>query len=130
MPASRLLLLLPLAALAACGTPQEQCVARESRELRTHVNLADDTRDNIRRGSAIEEREVTREVTERCEIRNDSGDVTGAFCSETETEVIEEPVSINIAEERLKLRQLERRIAAQRTVVAQAQQACARAYPE
>lgn len=44
-----------LAALAACGTPQEQCIARETRDLRILDRLIAETEGNITRGYAIEE---------------------------------------------------------------------------
>jgi hypothetical protein len=44
-----------LAALAACGTPQEQCIARETRDLRVLDRLIVETEGNIARGYAIEE---------------------------------------------------------------------------
>lgn len=44
-----------LATLAACGTPQEQCIARETRDLRILDRLIAETEGNIARGYAIEE---------------------------------------------------------------------------
>lgn len=47
------LLLLPL--LAACGTPQENCIARVTRDLRVVESLISETETNLRRGYAMEE---------------------------------------------------------------------------
>lgn len=49
----RLVLLLPL--LAACGTPQEQCITKVTREQRTVQSLIAETEGNLARGYAIEE---------------------------------------------------------------------------
>jgi hypothetical protein len=43
-----------LALLAACGTPQEQCIARGTRDLRTVDRLIAETQGNLDRGYAIE----------------------------------------------------------------------------
>ncbi|HSF63975.1 MAG TPA: hypothetical protein VLA78_06290 [Paracoccaceae bacterium] len=51
----RLALLSVLALLAACGTPQERCIARETRDLRILDRLITETEGNIARGFALEE---------------------------------------------------------------------------
>ena len=48
------LVLLTLATLAACGTPQEQCISRNTRDLRTVDRLIADTEGNLARGYAFE----------------------------------------------------------------------------
>lgn len=48
------LVLLPLALLAACGTPQEQCINRGTRDLRTVERLIAETQGNLDRGYALE----------------------------------------------------------------------------
>ncbi|GHC21683.1 hypothetical protein GCM10007291_21030 [Gemmobacter nanjingensis] len=48
----RLLILLPL--LAACGTPQEQCIRQVTRDQRVVERLITETEENLRRGYAIE----------------------------------------------------------------------------
>jgi hypothetical protein len=45
---------LALAALAACGTPQEQCISRSTRDLRTVDRLIVETEGNLKRGYALE----------------------------------------------------------------------------
>ncbi len=45
---------LTLAALAACGTPQEQCISRNTRDLRTVDRLIADSEGNLDRGYAFE----------------------------------------------------------------------------
>jgi phosphoribosylformimino-5-aminoimidazole carboxamide ribonucleotide (ProFAR) isomerase len=48
------LVFVALAALAACGTPQEQCISRNTRDLRTVDRLIAETEGNLQRGYALE----------------------------------------------------------------------------
>jgi hypothetical protein len=48
------LIFLTLSALAACGTPQEQCIGRNTRDLRTVDRLIAETQGNLDRGYAFE----------------------------------------------------------------------------
>ena len=45
---------LALATLAACGTPQEQCINRNTRDLRTVDRLIAESEGNLKRGYAYE----------------------------------------------------------------------------
>ncbi len=51
----RVLLLGVLAVLASCGTPQEQCISRNTKDLRTLDRLIKETEGNIARGYALVE---------------------------------------------------------------------------
>lgn len=57
-----------LALLAACGTPQERCIARETRDLRILERLIAETEGNIARGYALEEVTVWRDYWTTCVI--------------------------------------------------------------
>lgn len=48
------LILLSLGLLAGCGTPQEQCINRNTRDLRTVDRLIAETQGNLDRGYAFE----------------------------------------------------------------------------
>jgi hypothetical protein len=48
------LLFIAFAALTACGTPQEQCISRNTRDLRTVDRLIVETEGNLKRGYALE----------------------------------------------------------------------------
>lgn len=52
--------------LAACGTPQEQCIARETRDLRILDRLIAETEGNLKRGYALEEVTVYRDRWVSC----------------------------------------------------------------
>ena len=41
--------------LAACGTPQERCIARETRDVRVLDRLITESESNLQRGYALEE---------------------------------------------------------------------------
>jgi hypothetical protein len=47
-----------LVLLAACGTPQEQCIAAGTRDLRAVEKLIAEAEGNLRRGYALEERVI------------------------------------------------------------------------
>ncbi len=61
------LLLLTLATLAACGTPQEQCINRNTRDLRTVDRLIEESEGNLARGYAIETVTVYEDYWAYCE---------------------------------------------------------------
>jgi hypothetical protein len=60
------LALIPLALLAACGTPQEQCINRNTRDLRTVERLIVETEGNLDRGYAIEQITVSEDYWATC----------------------------------------------------------------
>ena len=119
-----------LALLAACGTPQEQCIAREGRELRTLQGLAAETRANLARGYGLEERQEVIEVRKTCEGTDAEGKTFTYRCDEVEVETTEVPVTLDLAAEAQKLEQLEARIARERARVEAAAAQCRSAYPE
>jgi hypothetical protein len=62
-------LVLALAAcgvLVGCGTPQEQCITRNTRDLRTVERLIVETEGNLKRGYAIEKVTVTEDYWGTC----------------------------------------------------------------
>lgn len=58
---------LTLAALAACGTPQEQCISRNTRDLRTVDRLIAEAEGNLDRGYAFETITVYEDYWTYCE---------------------------------------------------------------
>ena len=60
-------LLIPVfALLAACGTPQEQCINANTRDLRIVDRLIDETEGNLDRGYAFEQHTTTETYWDYC----------------------------------------------------------------
>jgi len=124
------LLILPLIALTACASPQERCINNVAREINTINGLIVKTQGNIDRGFAIETEERTRQVRRTCTGETESGEEVRVRCDRTVVSNVRVPVTIDIAQERVKLAQLQDR---QRALTAQssAQVAQCRAqFPE
>ena len=124
------LILIPILALSACSTPRERCISAANRSVSTLDALIAETRGNINRGFALAEVQDVRVLRSTCEGTNEDGSTFRFPCEETETFTRQEPVTINIAEERVKLEQLEeRRRQAGAAVQARIQQ-CIAVHPE
>lgn len=59
---------LALGTLAACGTPQEQCINRNTRDLRTVDRLIAETQGNLDRGYAFETITVYEDYWTTCPV--------------------------------------------------------------
>lgn len=103
------LFLIPLVALTACATPREQCISSANRSVTTLDRLIRETEGNVQRGFALVDVQDVRVLRTTCEGTNEDGSTFRFPCEETETFNRQEPVSINIAEERIKLTQLQTR---------------------
>lgn len=125
-----------LALLAACGTPQEQCIARETRDLRVLDRLIAETEGNLARGYAIEEYTLDITVVGRCAVPGGigpdgkRGHVRYESCFRDEEVTRTRPRAIDLGAERRKLvsMQSKRRDLAQMAVAPIA--ACKAQYPE
>ena len=95
--------------LTACATPREACINDANRELRTIDRLVIETRANLARGFALEERQEVRVVRADCEGENEDGTTFTFRCDQTETFTRREPVAIDLNAERAKLQSLEER---------------------
>ncbi|OYX44524.1 MAG: hypothetical protein B7Z02_05340 [Rhodobacterales bacterium 32-67-9] len=114
--------------LAACGTPQEQCIRTATREIATLDRLIAETETNLARGYALEEREVVRREWSRCDDW-----VPGTprrMCFEPVWHTVKRPVAIDPAAEERKLGGLEARRKALGLQAASAIAACRAQYPE
>jgi hypothetical protein len=107
--------LVSLALLAACGTPQEQCIDRATRELRTVEGLIAETQANLDRGYALETITVWDEVWEWCYPPPPPPPADGSppppppppqMCRDEVARQVERPKAIDLAEEARKLDQL------------------------
>jgi hypothetical protein len=131
--------LLPMALLVACGTPQEQCIGRETRELRVLDRLIAETTGNIDRGYALQTVEVSRDRWVLCAPPPALPPAEGApppeppkprMCLDEVTETETRPVAINLGDEADKLASMKKKRAALAKASAPAIAACKSAYPE
>jgi len=124
------LILLPLAVLVACATPREQCINDVTRDTRVLSSLVNETRANLSRGYALEERQDVRTVRGTCRGRNEDGTTFLFRCDETETFSTTVPVAIDLNAEAAKLASLEERFAQSQSSSNQAVAQCIRVHPE
>ena len=126
-------LALPLL-LAACGTPQERCISRNTDEYRTVSRLLAEVEGNLARGYAWEEREVVRDRLTQCRDvwRDKDGNAQISYrpCWRDYVDTERYRVPIDPAAETRKRDNLAARKAALATNAAAAVRACKAAYPE
>lgn len=124
------LLILPLALLAACGTPQERCISQANSQLRVLDGLIAESRANLSRGYALEEQQEVVVINTTCTGHNDDGSTFTFPCEDTQTRTRRVPVAIDLNAEQAKLNSLiERREQEAAAAQARAQQ-CVVQYPE
>lgn len=135
----RRILLSGLGLLAACGTPQEQCIARQTRDLRILDRLITETQGNLDRGFALEQVEVfqTRWVT--CAPPPPPPFVEGVppppppqprLCLDDVVETETRAKAINLTEEAQKLASMKAKRKSLAKAAEPAIAACRNAYPE
>jgi hypothetical protein len=132
----RIALIAGLAVLTACGTPQEMCIARETRDLRTLDRLIAETQGNIARGYAIQEYTDVVGYWGTCYRHHGAGPdgvrppPTPYSCLRDREITRTRPVSIDLGAERQKLASMQ----AKRRDLARAAEgpiaACKAAHPE
>lgn len=122
-----------LAFLTACGTPQEQCISYDTRDLRVVERLIAEVEGNLERGYAIETVTLTREYWTFCHpgpsIEGERTRSPERCLIDREYEV-ERPKAIDLAAEAQKLEGLRQK----RTELARKAEAvidqCQAKYPE
>lgn len=122
-----------LVLLAACGTPQEQCINRNTRDLRTVDRLIAEAEGNLDRGYAYETITVYEDYWTTCP---QPAPVEGEapppprLCLDERAVSVERPKAIDLNEEARKLDSLKvkRKELARRAEAVIAQ--CKAAYPE
>ena len=122
-------LMLPLVALAACATPREQCINEVTRDTRVLNALVNQTRGNISRGYALEQRQEVRTVRGTCRGRNEDGSRFLFSCEETKTINTSVPVAIDLNAEQAKLASLQERLAQSQPAANQAVAQCNAVHP-
>lgn len=126
----RMMPVLSLALLTGCLSPQEQCIADATRELRTLRGLASETRANLARGYALEEFQEVEVVRTTCRGENEDGTTFTFECEETETRDRTRRVAIDLNAEARTLDSLEQRIARLEQGAAANVAQCRALYPE
>ena len=125
------IILLPLAALMACGTPQERCISRASAELRTVDSLISETEATLRRGYALKREPYTYTISVTCQTGTDAqGKPIYGTCPQQQTSYRNVPVAVDLAEERRKLAGLKQTRATEAKRVQAAAAQCRAQFPE
>ena len=120
------------ALLAACGTPQEQCISTGTRDLRTVDRLIAEAQGNIDRGYALEDVTITQEHWGYCEQPQPPGQPPAGPvpCMIEHDVTVQKPVAIDLADEAKKLEGLKAKRAelarAAEPIIAQ----CKEEYPD
>ncbi len=120
-------------ALAACGTPQQQCIGGVTRDLRIIDRLIIETQGNLDRGYGYREQTVYRTVRVPCDfgpIRRDGKRGYRRMCLEQEPDTIRRPTAIDLTAEKSKLDGLLRKRAQLDRQVRPAIAQCQQQYPE
>ena len=132
----RALILAPLLILAACGTPQQQCINRETRDLRVVERLIGETQGNLDRGYGYEDVTVLTTEYVDCTPRVITPEgqpvppVEPRLCLDEVPETVRRPVALDLGAEQRKLASLQERRAALLGRADQVIAACKAAYPE
>ena len=119
--------LVVLGLLAACGTPQEQCISRNTRDLRVVNRLISESEANLSRGYALEEVRVVETIRVPCAatVTNPSG-----LCLERDFDTELRPRAIDLNEEAAKLESLKAKSASLARNAEKVAVACRETYPE
>ncbi|MBE0412204.1 hypothetical protein [Yoonia sp.] len=124
------LLMIPLLALAACATPREACINDALRELRVLDRLIIETRANIARGYALEERQDLRTIRRTCTGTTAEGATFKYRCDKVDTFTRTVPAAIDLNAEQAKLQSLLQRQAQNRAQADQTIAQCIAVHPE
>lgn len=120
-----------LALLAACGTPQERCISRASKELRTFDKLIAETRATLSRGYGLRQEPYTTSYRATCAVGKDAaGKIIYEPCTKERIAYRDVPVAVDLDEERRKLAGLETRRAQEARRVQSAAAQCRAQFPE
>lgn len=125
-----LVVLAPFALLAACATPQQQCLNNVTQDLRVNQFLIAQTQGNIDRGFAVDREQRVSRGFDMCRERGRDGVATTTLCRTTQVRDVNVPKAINMDVERGTLDQLlaKRAILQRQSTAATAQ--CRALYPE
>ncbi len=129
-----LLALTSVVIVASCGTPQERCISRNTREYRTISSLLAEVEGHLARGYAWEERTITRMDWDDCGYVYRDGDGVRRFgtrsCMRNVADTERYRVPIDPAAETRKRDNLIARKKALTPPAMSAVNACKAAYPQ
>lgn len=125
----RFVLLAPFL-LAGCLSEQQQCINSVSAELRSVEQRIEVAQGNIARGYAIARVRDARTETYICTETLEDGTEVRDICRRTVRFTRDEPVAIDVGEERIKVRDLQARRAQLLPQVSAQIESCRVAYPE
>ncbi len=97
--------LLAFATLVACGTPQEQCINYNTRDLRTVDRLIVETQGNLERGFAYERITIYEDYYDVCYERDGTA-VVPRMCLQERAILVDRPKAIDLTDEARKLESL------------------------
>jgi hypothetical protein len=129
----RALILLPLLALTACGTPQERCINGQTRDLRVLNRLIAETEGNLGRGYAYEQVTITTTEWRMCQEPPPAPDQPAPpahLCLEDVNQTVTQPKAIDLAAEAAKLKSMKAKRAQLSKAAAPAIAQCKAQYPE
>ncbi|MBT2129876.1 hypothetical protein [Aliiroseovarius lamellibrachiae] len=115
-----------LLTLAACATPQKQCIAKASKALRQAQRDVTRIEGNLARGYAIHRQTILVPTVEICT----KPDGSTYSCIDHDHRTVETPVAIDVAEEKRKLSALKTLIRKEQPSVQKAAAACVAEFPE
>ena len=118
--------------LAACGTPQQQCIRQVTTDLQVVDRLITEVQGNLSRGYTYQT--VTRTMPEFQDCTPDPSDKRpnpkSRLCLEDVTQTFQRPQAIDLDAEAAKLASLQRKRTQLATAAAPAIQACVVQYPQ
>lgn len=125
--------------LAACGTPQEQCIAKGNRDLRVVDRLISETEGNLKRGYALEEKVIRYATFSPCRRPPPPPAQPGVappppppvqMCPDHYERTVTQPKAIDLEAEARKLAQLKTKRADLARAAEKTAAQCRAAYPE
>ncbi len=120
--------------LAACGTPQEQCIAGVTRDMRVLDRLIVESEGNLQRGYALREEIRTDSRYVMCRpgrpATADRPAIPPQYCWRDYDRTVTRPAAINLAEERVKLAEMRKKRQSLARAAAPAIAQCRATYPE
>ena len=125
-------LLAPLLILAACGTPQEQCIGAATRDMRVVDRLIRETEANIARGYGYEEVTVFVPEWVDCTPRPTTANPAPPpqMCFDDVPQTSRKAVALDLNAEAAKLKSLKAKRAQQAKAAEAAIRQCKAQYPE